>query len=186
MVLAEMCLTCLWLPVLLSAGAVFVASAILWMATPFHKKDYQPLPKGGDEVEAWLKRNNPPTGRFMVGWCQPDPKAPQPVKGPNDPHGILLVKHGPITMGRSLGAWFLNVVVISFVVGYVAAAALPATAEFMKVFQVVGATALLAYGGNAATKCIWEGAPWAGIVGSLVDALVYALATGAIFGAFWS
>jgi len=37
-------LTALWLPILLAAVIVFVASAIMHMVLPYHKSDYQPLP----------------------------------------------------------------------------------------------------------------------------------------------
>ena len=37
----------LWLPILLSAIAVWVASAIIWMAMPHHKSDWRKLPDEG-------------------------------------------------------------------------------------------------------------------------------------------
>jgi len=33
----------LWLPILLSAAIVFVASSIIWTATPLHPRDYTHL-----------------------------------------------------------------------------------------------------------------------------------------------
>ena len=37
-------LTALWLPILLSAVIVFVASSIIHMVLGYHKSDYRPLP----------------------------------------------------------------------------------------------------------------------------------------------
>lgn len=37
-------LSALWLPILLSAVIVFVASSIIHMAIPIHKNDYRQLP----------------------------------------------------------------------------------------------------------------------------------------------
>jgi hypothetical protein len=37
-------ITSLWLPILLSAVAVFVASSIVHMVMPWHKGDYQKVP----------------------------------------------------------------------------------------------------------------------------------------------
>ena len=37
-------LTALWLPVLLSAVLVFIASSIIHMALGYHRSDYKPLP----------------------------------------------------------------------------------------------------------------------------------------------
>ena len=34
----------LWLPILLSAVAVWVASAVIWMVMPHHKSDFRKLP----------------------------------------------------------------------------------------------------------------------------------------------
>jgi hypothetical protein len=45
----------LWLPVLVSAIFVFVASSILHMVLPFHRKDFRPLPSEAD-VMAALRR----------------------------------------------------------------------------------------------------------------------------------
>jgi len=44
-------LTALWLPILLSAVIVFVASFIMHMLLPYHRSDYKPLP-GEDKVLA--------------------------------------------------------------------------------------------------------------------------------------
>jgi len=38
-------LSALWLPILLSAVIVFVASSIIHMVLPYHRSDYQQLPK---------------------------------------------------------------------------------------------------------------------------------------------
>jgi hypothetical protein len=38
-------LTSLWLPILLSAVIVFVASSIMHMLLPYHRSDYQQLPE---------------------------------------------------------------------------------------------------------------------------------------------
>ena len=42
----------LWLPVLVAAAAVWIASAIVWMALPHHKKDFSKLPSEDGVAEA--------------------------------------------------------------------------------------------------------------------------------------
>jgi hypothetical protein len=37
-------LSALWLPIVLSAVIVFIASSIMHMVLPYHRGDYQPLP----------------------------------------------------------------------------------------------------------------------------------------------
>jgi hypothetical protein len=47
-------LSALWLPIVLSAVIVFVASSIMHMALPYHRNDYQKLPDE-DKVLAGLR-----------------------------------------------------------------------------------------------------------------------------------
>ncbi len=49
-------LAALWLPILLSAVIVFVASSVIHMATPWHKSDYPKLPNE-DRVMDALRAN---------------------------------------------------------------------------------------------------------------------------------
>ena len=45
-------ISALWMPILLSAMIVFVASSILHMVLPFHKSDYRKLPDEGKVTDA--------------------------------------------------------------------------------------------------------------------------------------
>src|ERR1043165_2194146 len=53
----------LWLPILLSAVAVWIASAVIWMALPHHKKDFDKLPDEAGFI-ATLKSLNLPPGNY--------------------------------------------------------------------------------------------------------------------------
>lgn len=53
----------LWLPILLSAVFVFVASSILHMVLPFHRSDYQPLPEEAKLTEGMRGIGVRPGGR---------------------------------------------------------------------------------------------------------------------------
>ena len=55
----------LWLPILLSAVFVFVASSIIHMVLPYHKGDYRKMPAEDDVMEALRKFNIPP-GDYMM------------------------------------------------------------------------------------------------------------------------
>lgn len=44
-------LTQLWLPILVSAVATWIAGAVFWMALPHHKKDMKELPNQRDVIE---------------------------------------------------------------------------------------------------------------------------------------
>ena len=55
----------LWLPIVLSAVLVFVASSIIHMMLKYHASDYRTLPKESEVMEALRKFEIPP-GDYMV------------------------------------------------------------------------------------------------------------------------
>ena len=57
-------LTALWLPILVSAVLVFIASSIIHMFTKWHVKDYRQLPNDAAFVSAISPLNLPP-GDYM-------------------------------------------------------------------------------------------------------------------------
>ena len=64
--------TSLWLPILVSAAVVFVASSVIHMLLGYHRADYGLLP-GEDDVQAALRKFNLPTGDFEL----PHPQSPK-------------------------------------------------------------------------------------------------------------
>jgi hypothetical protein len=177
-------LTDLGIPIAASAGAVFVASSLIWMATPIHKKDYLPL-EGGEEMGEWLKMKAPAAGRYLVGWCQPSKDKTAPPVDPKAPRGMLLVQYGSIAMGKTLLGWLAFLLVASAMIGYVATFSLGRGASCGSVFRVASTVALLVHGGGAVPKAIWEGIPWRHVPGALFDAVVYATVTGGVFCWLW-
>ena len=53
----------LWLPILLSAVFVFIASSVIWMILPHHKGDFQKLP---DEEAARAALKNVAPGQYLI------------------------------------------------------------------------------------------------------------------------
>ena len=58
-------LTALWLPILVSAIFVFVASAIIHMAPLWHKNDY-PAPPDQDRLGDAMRPFNVPPGDYLL------------------------------------------------------------------------------------------------------------------------
>jgi hypothetical protein len=177
----------LWLPILLSAVAVFIGSSIIWMFLPIHKHEYKKLGEKEPAVLEAVRSLGLGGGMFMFPFCDPkdrnDPAAKEKVaKGP---WGVMMLRDGPWNMGSLLGLWFVNALIISFMVAYVASHALPLGAPYLKVFQIVGATGFLAYGGSAMTDCIWKGRPWYTMPGAVFDAVVYGCLMAGVFGWRW-
>src|SRR5258708_19545153 len=63
-------LTALWLPILLAAIIVFVASSIMHMVLPYHRSDYQKLPDE-DKLLAALRAAGLKRGLYVFPFCMP-------------------------------------------------------------------------------------------------------------------
>ena len=63
----------LWLPIVLSAVIVFVASSVIHMVTPFHRGDLQRLPDE-DSVQDALRRFSIPPGTTHCRMPGPRPE----------------------------------------------------------------------------------------------------------------
>ena len=58
----------LWLPIVLAAVAVFVASAVIHMVLKYHNSDYRPFPNE-DEVAAAIRKGSPAPGQYAIPYC---------------------------------------------------------------------------------------------------------------------
>src|SRR5271170_6327205 len=58
---------------------------------------------------------------------------------------LTVVPSGPIQIGGRLALWFVYLLVVSHIAGYVASHALPFGARYTSVFRIVGVTAFLGY-----------------------------------------
>lgn len=182
----QVALTSLWLPILLSAVAVFVASSLIWMVVQYHNSDWQKLP---DEEGTRSALKGIPPGQYSLPHAA-DNKARQSeewqAKYAEGPAAMMVIlPRGSIKMGKQLGQWVVYTLVISTLVAYVAGTTLPAGSDYIKVFQVVAAVATLAYAGSVAAGSIWFGHTWGRTVKDIVDGVVYGLLTAGIFGWLW-
>lgn len=178
----------LWLPIVLSAVAVFVASSFVHMVLPFHKGDMRRLAKE-DEVMAALLPFAIPPGDYAV------PSAGS-LKEANSPEFAAKLEKGPVifmtvagkrstSMGLSLFLWFLYAVAVGKLAAWAAGLALPAGAGFVPVFRLVGAIAFAGYSLALLQQSIWYQRRWRTTLLSMLDGLFYALLTAAIFGWLW-
>jgi hypothetical protein len=180
-------LTALWLPILLAAVIVFVASSIMHMVLPYHRGDYQQLPEE-DKLLAVLRAAGLKRGLYMFPFCTPkEMKSPAMVeKYKQGPVGMMTVlPTGPIVMPKFLARWFVFCLVIGFFVAYLTGRTVPAGAHYLVVFRVAGAAAFLAYGLGHLSNGIWKGQPWAMTIKEVIDGLIYGLLTAGAFGWLW-
>ena len=137
-------LVSLSLPIVLSAAAVWVLGAVVWMALPHHKHDHDRLPDE-ESLRAFIKSAAIPPGNYGFPEFGNHGEANSPEgkkKLESGPVGSLSV-WGPIRMGRNMLLTFCVNLVVSALIGYVGAAALAPGAEFGKVQQVLGTVGVL-------------------------------------------
>src|SRR5215467_1305852 len=120
-------LSALWLPILLSAVIVFVASSLVHMVLPWHKTDYGRVPQEDAMMDALRPLAIPP-GDYMV----PRPANMEELKSPafaekakRGPVVVMTVMpNGIMSMGRNLAQWFVYIVVVSILAAYITSRAL--------------------------------------------------------------
>lgn len=177
----------LWLPTLLSAVIVFVASFIMHMVLPYHRSDYHELPEE-DKFLASMRPAGLKRGVYVFPYCLPkDMKSPAVIeKYKQGPVGMLtIMPSGPPAMPKFLVQWFLYCWVVGFFVAYLAAHTLPSGASYLAVFRIVGTAGFLAYGMGNFVNGIWRGQPWSGALKEVIDGLIYGLLTAGTFGWLW-
>ena len=180
-------LSALWLPIVLSAVIVFVASSIMHMLLPYHRSDYRGLPEE-DKVLATLRGLKLARGLYVFPFCtHKDMKTPAMVdKYKQGPVGMMtIMPSGPPNMGKFLSLWVIYTLIVGFFVAYLAAHTVPLGARYPAVFRVVGTAAFLSYGLGSIPNGIWKGQTWGMTIKEVMDGLVYALLTAGTFGWLW-
>ncbi len=181
-------LAALWLPILVSAVIVFVASSLLHMATPWHKGDYPALPEQ-DRIQEALRPFSIPPGDYMMPRAQSMEEMRTPEFAEKMSRGPVLVMtvmpSGPMNMTRSLGLWFVYSAVVSLFAAYIAGRALAPGTDYLQVFRFVGATAFIGYSVALWQMTIWYHRGWSLTIKATIDGLIYGLLTAGTFGWLW-
>ncbi len=178
----------LWLPILLSAVFVFIASSIIHMVLGYHANDMKKLPDENAFADALRKLAIPP-GEYAL----PKPSSAKEMgtpeyqekvrKGP----GAILVTWGGTSpsMGPYLLQWFIYSIIIGIFAAYVAGRALEPGAHYLSVFRFVGVTAFACYAIGGWQQSIWYRRSWSTSLKNTFDGLLYALLTAGTFGWLW-
>lgn len=178
----------LWLPILLSAVAIFVASSITHMVLRYHWSDYQGMPDEDGVLEAMRKAGVQP-GNYNFPHCESMAELKNPEvlkKWERGPVGILFIMpSGPPSMGKALIQWFVYTLVVGFLVAYVTGRTLAPGTDYLQVFRVAATVAFLAFAGYEPASSIWKGQKWSTTVKNVFDGFIYALLTGGMFGWLW-
>lgn len=181
-------LTSLWLPIVLSAVLVFIASSIVHMVLPYHRTDYGQVPKE-DEVMNALRPFNIPPGDYMM----PKPGSPADMRSPaftekwkRGPVGIItIMPGGTMSMTNQLVGWFIYCLVVSVFAAYLTSRAVPAGAEYLRVSQIASTAAFIAYALGQWPMTIWYRRSVAASLKGTFDGLIYGFLTGGALGWLW-
>jgi len=180
-------LAALWLPIVLSAVIVFIASSIMHMVLPYHRSDYSQLPEE-DKIRATLRAANLKRGLYVFPFCtHENMKSPAlQEKYKEGPVGFLnIMPSGPPAMPKFLVQWFVFCLLISFFTAYLTAHTIASGANYLVVFRVAGCAAFMAYGLARLSDGIWRGQRWSAVFKEVFDGLVYGLLTAGTFGWLW-
>ena len=178
----------LWLPILLTAVFVFVASSLVHMLFKWHNSEYRKF-ANEDGIRAAINAGGvPKPGIYFIPHCL-DGKDMQGAETQRrfreGPVAKVIVRgNGLPSMGRPLLLWFLLSLAVAAIAGYTALCAVgPGNAH--RGGHLVGIVTLLAYGVGSVIQGIWWGAPWRSVLKDLLDALIYAVVSALTFCWLW-
>ena len=177
----------LWLPIVLSAVFVMIGSTVVWMALKYENAEWKPIP-GEDQLrEAIRKLNLAAPGQYIFPHMMAEGGSAEAMKKIEEgPNGILLLRPGmKFSMAPMLVKSFIYYLVVSFFVAYVASHGIGAGTDYLKVFQLAGASAFMAYGLALVPEAIWFGRTWPSVLKGMLSALIYACLTAGTFGWLW-
>ncbi|HSY06377.1 MAG TPA: hypothetical protein VK803_10565 [Steroidobacteraceae bacterium] len=178
----------LWLPIVLSAVIVFLASTIIHMGPFWHRGDYPPMPREAEVLGALGPLAIPPGDYFiprasgMAAMRSPEFKD-KLKRGPVIVMTVL--PNGMINMTRSLTQWFVFLIVVGIFVAVVTSHTLPADTSYPRVFKVAGIVAFMGYSLALCELSIWYRRSWSLTLKAAVDGVIYAALTAGTFGWLW-
>lgn len=176
----------LWLPIVLSAVAVFFASSIAWMVLPHHKPDFKRLPDEAGFADA-IRRFGLTPGLYVFPFC-----TPQEMKSDDGkrryaagPWGNMMLMGAQPNMGKSLAFVFIFYLVVGVFVAYLARLGLDPGESFRAVFRFTTTVAVAAYCLGGIPHGLFMGRTFRSVTMDVIDGLAYGAITGLIFAALW-
>ena len=178
----------LWIPLVLSAVFVFIASSLIHMVLGWHNGEYQPPPQQDAVLDA-LRPFKIPPGEYMM-------PMPATMKDMRTPEHLAKMEAGPVatlivrpngmgSMTPMLVKWFVYVLVVSLFTAYVTGRTTAQGAPFLWILRIAGSVSFAGYALGIWQAHIWGGKPLKSTIMANVDALIFCVITGATFGWLW-
>ena len=178
----------LWIPIVLSAVIVFIASSVIHMFMTYHKGDFSAVPSE-DGVREALRGANIPPGDYTIPYAGSAKAMGEQAwidKATAGPNAFLTVTpNGVPSMGRSLTQWFIYCIVVGIFAAYVAGHAVQPGEDYLVAFRYVGTVAFVGYALALPQNSIWYHRNWGATLKTMFDGLIYALLTAGVFGWLW-
>lgn len=175
----------LWLPILVAAIVVQIASTLVHMALPFwHTADYRTTDDDRPFVEA-MRPLRP--GLYVIPRMPERRSAEETAEWSKGPSAIVYLRN-PVafSFGKTIGIYFLYCLVSAIFVAYIAGQTLTPGTHYLRVFQIAGAAGTMFWSfGNNISDAIWYGKPWRSAIKYAIDGLLYGMLMGGVFGWLW-
>jgi hypothetical protein len=153
-------LSALWLPILVAAIAVFVASMLIHMVFQWHRADYLPMPNE-DAVRAAMGSGAPAPGHYVMPYCSNHKdmqNEDMQRKFRDGPVALVTVlPNGPPTMGGKMLAWFAMTVGVAAIAAGLAAQIYGHAGNAHAAAHLAAMLTLMTYAGGSVTNGIWMG-----------------------------
>jgi hypothetical protein len=178
----------LWLPILIAAILVFVASSIIHMFLKYHQTDFSALPDEGGIMDALRPFNLPPGEYVMphaVGNAERGSDAYKDKAGKGPVAFLNVFPNGVPDMNRSLVEWFVYCIIVGIFAAYIAGRAVGPGGDYLEVFRFAGCTAFIGYSVALMQNSIWYKRSWKSTLKSMFDGLIYGMLTAGAFGWLW-
>jgi hypothetical protein len=180
-------LTALWLPIILSAVLVFAASALVWTVLKVHDGDWAVLPAEERIIPALRDAAVAPGQYYFPAAMKTaagDAAAAESLRG--QPTGYVFINRPTaLDMRRSIAFGFLHQLAIVIIVAYLAGRTLPAGADYLAVFRVVGTAGFLGFGAAHLTYANWFSHSWSSAWKQVAEGFAYGLIMAGVFGWLW-
>lgn len=184
----EVGLLSLWLPILVSTVFVFILGFFLYMVLPHHRTDFERIEEE-ERFSVELQNHKLKKGLYSFPYAASpvDTKDPEYQKRvETGPVGLLIIGPNEVSPSRKqLAIHLLYIAVLTAIVAYIAGQALGPGTEYLKVFQIVGATSFVAFAGGCFVLPIWFHFGWSMVLKTAADSAVFSLATAGIFAWLW-
>jgi hypothetical protein len=175
------------LPVLAVAVTVFILSTVVQSVMPWHKSDFDNVPNDDDVLNAIRQLNIPPGD-----YCVPSPRLPDGSRNPDfvekwakGPSVTMTVIPGSDSMARYMGQWFAFTLLVAAIAGWVTCTIVERNNDHRSVFFYSAVITFISYSLGAWPLSIWYHRKWSTAFKSAFDAVIYAAATGLVFGWMW-